>query len=730
MSAVAARKAALAAASAPPSPIITPTLSDASASEDDEADMSGVEDAEAEAELASAVVGKGKRKAAVKGKGKAGRYFAGGNEGGERVGVPNEGGGQDEQNELFELTRPRSGKMGRGKRQRRERSAFVDPECYSRFTPVSGENVFRVEWQDSEGTQSGLIVVLQATDFLIIHGSLLLTPLIGSLSVLSSTLTSSPPTPTFTLPPPPSTQHRLFAPSSHPLPPIHPLHTVVLLSDMGSGVEGVETVLSHAGMGCGYAMWDVNAKGAVWGGAGWKIILEPTPSLTSLRMPDTWSSTLESFVAPSARKAKEEEETEDSEDEFEGQQGSERMVVMVEGPKHVGKSTFAKLVLNKLLSRYERVAYLDTDLGQPEFTTPGSVSLSVVDSPVLGPSFTHLSLPVASHFLGSTSPASDPSSYLSAISALLSTYALEVEYPLIDEPAPSRFRRVPSQPSSKIRDRVPLVINTQGWVKGLGADLLLKLKEEARPNILFSFDLEDGDDGMGRPAEPGCFHLAAAPPSPLDSKWSAADLRTLGLISYFHSTFDVSSPSSPTPTKNVFPSGWDYSTPLVGKTPFAVEWSGGRSISSVHIIESDIAYEQVLHVLNGSVVALVRDFAFNPDETPTHPVALPYWPYATTPSPSTSRTLGLGVIHSIDPSTRTLNILTPVSASELGDPVALVKGAIELPLSLMLDFTANEEEAEKGIAGVEWKDVPYLGVEGDVGGRRKVRRNLMRRAQA
>lgn len=34
--------------------------------------------------------------------------------------------------------------------------------------------------------------------------------------------------------------------------------------------------------------------------------------------------------------------------------------------------------------RYKKVAYLDTDVGQPEFTAPGCVSLHILDSPVVG----------------------------------------------------------------------------------------------------------------------------------------------------------------------------------------------------------------------------------------------------------------------------------------------------------------------------------------------------------
>ncbi len=40
------------------------------------------------------------------------------------------------------------------------------------------------------------------------------------------------------------------------------------------------------------------------------------------------------------------------------------------------------------------MVYLDTDLGQPEFTPAGLVSLHVISSPVFGPSFMHLASPL------------------------------------------------------------------------------------------------------------------------------------------------------------------------------------------------------------------------------------------------------------------------------------------------------------------------------------------------
>ena len=48
--------------------------------------------------------------------------------------------------------------------------------------------------------------------------------------------------------------------------------------------------------------------------------------------------------------------------------------VLVCGSKNTGKSGFARLLVNALLSHHSAVAYLDTDCGQPELTAPGEPS--------------------------------------------------------------------------------------------------------------------------------------------------------------------------------------------------------------------------------------------------------------------------------------------------------------------------------------------------------------------
>lgn len=61
-----------------------------------------------------------------------------------------------------------------------------------------------------------------------------------------------------------------------------------------------------------------------------------------------------------------------------------RRVYLVKGPKRSGKSTFARTLLNTLTMRFRRVAYLECDVGQSEFTPAGVVALNIVDKPILG----------------------------------------------------------------------------------------------------------------------------------------------------------------------------------------------------------------------------------------------------------------------------------------------------------------------------------------------------------
>lgn len=124
-------------------------------------------------------------------------------------------------------------------------------------------------------------------------------------------------------------------------------------------------------------------------------------------------------------------------------------VILVYGTKNVGKSTFIRLLINTLLNHTSSIDYLEGDLGQTEFTPAGCLSLLTVREPLLGPPFTHQHTPDHMIYYGQTSCESDLDRYLESLKSL--------------------WRR-----RSQNRE-TPVVINTMGWVKGFGFQLLVDM---------------------------------------------------------------------------------------------------------------------------------------------------------------------------------------------------------------------------------------------------------------
>ncbi|XP_077437131.1 polynucleotide 5'-hydroxyl-kinase NOL9 [Vanacampus margaritifer] len=124
-------------------------------------------------------------------------------------------------------------------------------------------------------------------------------------------------------------------------------------------------------------------------------------------------------------------------------------VVLVYGAKNVGKSTYIRMVINTLLNHTTSVDYLEADLGQTEFSPAGCLSLLTVREPLLGPPFTHQREPDHMVYYGESSCESDLSRYLESLKSLWR-------------------RRSPSR-------EMPIVINTMGWVKGFGLQLLVDM---------------------------------------------------------------------------------------------------------------------------------------------------------------------------------------------------------------------------------------------------------------
>jgi polynucleotide 5'-hydroxyl-kinase GRC3/NOL9 len=389
-------------------------------------------------------------------------------------------------------------------------------------------------------------------------------------------------------------------------------------------------------------------------------------------------------------------------------------------------------------SRYERVAYLDTDLGQSEFGIGGSVGLYLIDKPLFGksqlvpcfpaheppagPAFSHPLTPLRSHFIGSLNPRLSSEHYLASVSHLIEQYRYEVQYPT--DPIES----------SRISEVVPLVINTQGWVKGLGADLLLEIERLAEPSHTYTFAESNGTEGEGDlsfhsddPNEESDLQLRSGfgfvvplqpiPATPLLSRFTASDMRTLSTISYLHSRASENEAHF-----------WDFSAPLASQVPWQVTTeSVFKEIYITGEGADGVLQEDLVLALNNRLVALVE----RTDGT----LEGFYTPGRALPSPTETHCLGMGLIRSISPDGKTIHLLTPLSSSSLSRVSVLIASELELPVCGMLDWRipAHASAHPSSLFGVPWEEVPFV-VEGKDQGvgmaRRKFRRNIMRRGQA
>ncbi|CAG8484046.1 9641_t:CDS:2, partial [Scutellospora calospora] len=397
-------------------------------------------------------------------------------------------------------------------------------------------------------------------------------------------------------------------------------------------------------------------------------------------------------------------------------------IVVICGHRNVGKSTFARYLLNNLLNVYDvncpKVAYIESDVGQSEFTPPGSVSLNILDSPIFGPPFTHIQRPYRSYYVGNNTPRDDPDYYLDCLRELVIVYRRDIACgPDFGMHADDEIQRI------------PLILNTHGWIKGMGYDLLLSILGFAKPTHLFQFhslihsyqNLPPFPVSILSPPNedpPKVFSVEAIDNSKISTKYTAVDYRTLAMLSYFYST-----PAILLKQENA--KWWQFDKPLIHHSPWCLDWTKGL-MKGVFVFFNDVPWSQLLYALNGSIVGLVGNISDIDeshemiDETepssglsqekeiyiqPPRYFPCPDYP---PPTPSEYSFLGHAIIRSIDPATHTFHILTPLSYVELQKTSFIVKGSLELPIWFMMDHTNN---ISTGVCGVPWKRVPYMNFE-------------------
>ncbi|KAK0725387.1 hypothetical protein B0H67DRAFT_598651 [Lasiosphaeris hirsuta] len=358
-------------------------------------------------------------------------------------------------------------------------------------------------------------------------------------------------------------------------------------------------------------------------------------------------------------------------------------IVFMCGPKSSGKSTFGRLLANRLVTdqgdskkkAWSPVAVLDLDPGQPEYSPPGVISLNKISSPNLSPSFCHSTLEptkgqLRAHAVASISPAQDPEHYIECVLDLYSQWRMA------------------------LGGKYPLIINTPGWIQGTGLDILGELIKEIRPTEVIYMS-HDGPDETVDSLKVAClrngaanipFHILPSQTSEASAARSSQHLRTMQTMAYFHLNWSSLATQHQT---------WNP-TPITALRPWRVRYRGpGRGFVGILCYDHQPGPDLLGEAINGMILALVKienKAAFRDlvGEGSTESgvaytaegIPLIENPHGSTLNPHHSRALGLVLVRGIDAQRGELQILTPLAGdvvAEVGGGLVLVAGKFDTP---------------------------------------------------
>ncbi|XP_053498968.1 polynucleotide 5'-hydroxyl-kinase NOL9 [Ictalurus furcatus] len=335
-------------------------------------------------------------------------------------------------------------------------------------------------------------------------------------------------------------------------------------------------------------------------------------------------------------------------------------IILVCGSKNSGKSTFNRHLINSLLNHTASVEYLECDLGQTEFTPPGCLSLITVTEPLLGPPFTHQREPEHMVFYGQADCQADLDRYLDSLKSLWRHYSGEN----------------------------PVIINTMGWVKGHGFQVLVDLIRFF--SVTHVVQLSYGDTPQCHTLTPdflrsahgwhthppaqsalaedpanqliGRGHMLLSIHSEFEGAGTAGEmrhqrsneLRDLALLGYFSQLQSA----EPGPIR-----------PLHCFTPYQVP----HSAIALGVTHCNVAPNHILYTANASLVALC---------CLSEKVAGRGGPVLLSQTPI-CQCVGLGVLRGVDVARGLYFLVTPVPPASLRQVNCLLLGEITLPKILL-----------------------------------------------
>lgn len=283
--------------------------------------------------------------------------------------------------------------------------------------------------------------------------------------------------------------------------------------------------------------------------------------------------------------------------DFNHQNASHDIRVLILGGKNSGKSTFIRTLTEKILystetanDRNEKEAlYLDLDPGQPEYSNPDCISLNRLTSKQkhFGQHFGQTNFEtIRELYIGSASPQDFPSHYLESVASLISTFEEEM------------FAGTSC-------------VNLPGWVKGFGLNILQKVMEYYKPTDIVYLESRSTIQHFPEIRIPDSFtssmnidyspriHRIPAGFSgnnneiALKNRFVASDFRTFRLLCLFHRRVGTKL-------------NWDYDfNPLIKYSPNKISF-GNNGIRGIKLSQefSSLIGENVLQAIEGTIVSL------------------------------------------------------------------------------------------------------------------------------
>lgn len=135
---------------------------------------------------------------------------------------------------------------------------------------------------------------------------------------------------------------------------------------------------------------------------------------------------------------------------------SSRLVVA--GGKNVGKSGLCQFLVNKSIAKFKKILLIDLDIGQPICSAAQTVSATLLTDPIIGPGYLSKNQPVKCLLYGDKSVTISPFKYVRSIKQLISYCREAPEY-----------------------QNVPWIVNTMGYQKGFGLQLICLLIKILQP---------------------------------------------------------------------------------------------------------------------------------------------------------------------------------------------------------------------------------------------------------